>query len=177
MQKLSKALKNYIVDSVVMIVLGIIMMIWAKNSVQRIFQILGFGLIILGVLKWILYFIKKDPAERKFVDLIIGLVIIAAGIILFVRADPLTAYFPAIAGILLAYGAVLIICWAIELRMGPLSRFLNALILGIISLIFSVIVFVHPVFLLNVMIQTTGAGMFFEGIALLIVMIICRAKE
>ena len=40
--------------------------------------------------------------------------------------------------------------------------------LGIVTLILAVVVFVHPVLLANVMMQATGVSMIIEGVALMI---------
>lgn len=45
-----------------------------------------------------------------------------------------------------------------------------SLVLGIVSLVLAVVVFVHPTLLANLMMQTTGVAMIFEGISFLIVL-------
>ena len=44
------------------------------------------------------------------------------------------------------------------------------MILGIVTLVLAVVVFVHPAVLANLMMQATGIAMIVEGISLLIVM-------
>ena len=60
MKKISNALKNYIVDAILLIALGLVMLIWPQWSLQIIFKWVGIGLIITGLIKGLIYFTKKD---------------------------------------------------------------------------------------------------------------------
>ena len=172
MKDISKLFKDVVVDSIGLIILGLILVIWSKNSLTVLFQILGIGLIVIGVLKWVFYFFGKTQEKRSIFDLFVGLLMIAAGIVLFVKSEPLTQYFPAVCAILLGYGAIRMIIQAVKMRFETMPRFLIPLIFGIISLVISAIVFVHPVFLLDIMVQVAGGAMMIEGIFMLILLII-----
>lgn len=71
----------------------------------------------------ILYFFSKEQEKRSILDLAAGLVMIAGGIILFVRSEPLTKYFPAVSAVLLGYGAVRMLIQAVKARMEPMKKF------------------------------------------------------
>ena len=172
MNNLSKILKNVIVDAIGLIILGLVLIIWSEHSLTALFRAAGIILIAAGVLKWILYFFSKDQEKRSILDLAAGLLMIAGGIFLFVRSDPLTRYFPAVSAILLGYGAVRMIIQAVKSRMEPMKNFLLPLIFGIFSLVTAAIVFAHPVFLLDIMVQVTGGAMVIEGIFMLILLIL-----
>ena len=59
MKKVSNALKNYIVDAILLIALGLVMLIWPQYSLQIIFKWVGIGLIVTGLIKGLIYFTKK----------------------------------------------------------------------------------------------------------------------
>ena len=172
MKDISKLIKNLVVDALGLIILGLVLVLWSKYSLFVIFRIVGIGLIVIGVLKWVFYFFNKTAEKRSILDLLIGLVMIAVGIILFVKAEPLMRFFPAVSALLLGYGAVRMILQAVNMRMASMGKFLTPLIFGIVSLISSVIVFVHPVFLMNIMVQAAGGAMVIEGLFILILLVI-----
>lgn len=172
MKNTSKVLKNTIVDAVGLIILGLLLLIWSKHSLTAIFQITGIALIVIGILKWVFYFFDKEQKQRSIFDLVIGLIMIACGIFLFVRAEPLVDYFPAVSAIVLGYGAIRMITQAVNARMESMKKFLIPLIFGIILLVMATIVFVHPVFLLDIMVQVTGVAMMIEGIFMLILLLL-----
>ncbi len=170
MKKVSNALKNYIVDAVLLIALGLVMLIWPQWSLQIIFKWVGIGLIVTGLIKGVIYFTKKEKKERSVSDLMVGVAQLAAGIFVVVKAEFLAAHFPIVAAILLAYGAIVMIVRAVRIKDGNQNRFRLSLILGIVTLVLAVVVFVHPALLANLMMQTAGIAMIVEGISLLIVM-------
>ena len=58
MKKISAALKNYIVDAIALIVLGLVMVIWSDSALETIFRWVGIGLIVLGAIKGVSFFVK-----------------------------------------------------------------------------------------------------------------------
>ena len=172
MKDISKIFKNIVVDALGLIILGLVLVLGSKYSLSVIFAIIGIGLIVIGVLKWVFYFFNKEKEKRSITDLLAGLLMIGAGIVMIVRAEPLTTYFPAVSAILLGYGAVRMIIQAVKSRFESMPKFLLPLIFGIISLVISTVVFVHPVFLLDIMVQAAGGAMVIEGIFLLILLVI-----
>lgn len=168
MKKISAALKNYIVDAIALIVLGLVMVIWSDSALETIFRWVGIGLIVLGAIKGVSFFVKKK--DRSVIDLLVGIVQIAVGIFFAVKPDILAAHFPTVAAILLAYGAIVILIRAIRLKDGNRNTFILSLVLGIVCLVLAVIVFVHPSFLTDVMVPAAGVSMIVGGISLLIVL-------
>ena len=170
MKKASDALKNYIVDAILLIALGLVLLIWPQWSLRVIFKWAGIGLIAMGLIKGMIWLSKKEKKECGVHDLPVGILQLAAGIFAVVKAEFLASHFPIAAGILLAYGAVMMIVRAVRMKDGDQNRFRLSLILGIVTLVLAVVVFVHPVILANLMMQTTGIAMIVAGISLLIVM-------
>ena len=170
MKRVSNALKNYIFDAILLIALGLVMLIWPQWSLQIIFKWVGIGLIATGLIKGLIYFTKKDKNERSTPDLLVGIAQLAAGIFVVVKAEFLASHFPIVAAILLFYGAIMMIVRAVRMKDGDQKKFKLSLILGIVTLVLAVVVFVHPAMLANLMMQTAGIAMIIEGISLLIVM-------
>jgi len=170
MKRVSNALKNYIVDAILLIALGLVMLIWPQWSLKIIFTWVGIGFIVMGLIKGLIYFTKKEKKERSVSDLLVGALQLAVGIFAVVKAEFLASHFPIVAAILLAYGAIMMIVRAVRMKDGDQNRFRLSLILGIVTLVLAVVVFVHPAMLANLMMQTAGIAMIVEGVSLLIVM-------
>ena len=170
MKKVSNALKNYIVDAILLIALGLVMLIWPQYSLQIIFKWVGIGLIVTGLVKGLIYFTKKEKKDRSLPDLLVGILQIAVGIFTAVKAEFLASHFPIVAAILLAYGAIVMIVRAVRIKDGDQRKFILSLVLGIVTLVLAAVVFAHPAMLANLMMQTAGIAMIVEGISLLIVM-------
>ena len=170
MKKVSDKLKNYIFDAVLLIALGLVMLIWPQYSLKIIFKWAGIGFIIIGVIKCLTFFLKKDKKGRSIPDLLIGLLQIAVGIYAVVKADVLASHFIIVAAVLLGYGAIVMIIRALKLKNSAPKVFPLCFVLGLVTLVLAVIVFVHPVVLKDLMTETAGISLIVEGISLLIVM-------
>ncbi len=170
MKKVSDALKNYIVDAILLIALGLVMLIWPQWSLQIIFKWVGIGFIVMGLIKGLIYFSRKEKKERSVSDLLVGCLQLAVGIFAIAKAEVLASHFPIVAAILLAYGAIMMIVRAVKMKDGDQKTFILSLVLGIVTLVLAVVVFAHPAMLANLMMQTAGIAMIVEGISLLIVM-------
>lgn len=170
MKKMTNALKNYIVDAALLIALGLVMLIWPQYSLKIIFTWTGIGLLATGAVKAAIYFAKKNKENRRAASLLAGLLQIAGGIFAIVKAGFLAEHFPVAAGLLLGYGAMVMILRALRLKSGSSKAFPLCFGLGLISLVLAVVVFVQPALLAGRMIQTAGVSMIVEGIALLIVL-------
>lgn len=168
--KVSGALKNYIVDGAFLIVLGLAMTIWPTDSLAVFFICVGAALILMGVIKGILFFVRKEKEEKNIADLLIGILQIILGVILIVSKDFFITHTPLLVSVIMAYGAILMIVRAIKVRRGTTAKFMIAEILGILSLVYAAVVFSHPIVLEKVMIQTAGIGMMFVGLSLIIVL-------
>ena len=68
MKRISAALKNYIVDAVALFVLGLAMVLWSDAAIGTIFKGTGIGLLALGAIKAIGYFLKIRFFYRFFPD-------------------------------------------------------------------------------------------------------------
>ena len=102
--------------------------------------------------------------------MLVGGLQIAVGIFAIAKAEFLASNSLIVVAILLAYGAIVMIARAVRMKDGDQNKFRLSLILGIVTLVLAVVVFVHPAVLANLMMQATGIAMIVEGISLLIVM-------
>ena len=168
MKIIVKSLKNYIIDAILLIILGLFMLIKLGSTLITIYRILGIALLVPGALKVIFYFVKKD---KKSTDVLIaGIVQLIAGIVVLAKTEFFVAFFPAVAAVLLAYGAIIMLIRAWKLRNGERNIFIMALVLGIVTLILAGFILAHPTFIARVLMQATGVSLIVEGVALLLVL-------
>lgn len=59
---------------------------------------------------------------------------------------------------------------AIRIRNGSKNAFILSLVLGLVTLVLAVVIFLHPALIANILMQLTGIALIIEGLALLIVM-------
>ena len=170
MKKVSSALKNYIIDAILLIILGLVMVIWPEAALKTLFTWMGICFLVMGAVKAAVFFLKKDKEERSVPRLIVGIIQIIIGIFFIVKSDFLIAFFPTVEAIILAYGAIVMLIRAVKLRNENKNVFTLSLVLGIVALVLAIIVFFHPVLIADIMVQAAGVSMIIEGVSLLIVL-------
>ena len=160
--------KNWLLDAIVLIALGLILLLWPNGTLNTVFRLIGIGLLVLGAVRVLAFFLKKDKTDRSAIDLIIGIVQIALGIFLLAKPGFFVAFFPAVAAVLLACGAVVMIVRALRQRKYSRAGAALNLVLGIITLVLTLVILAHPVFLADILVQAAGIAMIAEGVFLLI---------
>ena len=96
---LKKLRLDYVVKAVVMVVIGIILAVWTKASLDFMARALAVLLVVIGAVFIISYFVKK---ERTFVisgGLVAGIIIAAIGGWIFINPGTFTDFIPKLFGI------------------------------------------------------------------------------
>ncbi len=168
-EKISKMLKSYFFDGFLLIALGVVMIVWPKQSLSILCDIIGAVIIVMGLIKLITFFAgKKEEKEAK--DLLVGIIQLALGTALIVKADFFITAFQIITAIILAYGAIVMLCHAIALRKIKGPMFVLSIIFGIITLVLAVIIFIDPAAFAEFKTQLHGISLIVEGLAMIIVL-------
>lgn len=90
---------DYVIKAAVMVVIGIILTVWTKASLDFMARALAVLLVVIGAVFIISYFVKK---ERTFVvsgGLVAGIIIAAIGGWIFVNPGTFTDFIPKLFGI------------------------------------------------------------------------------
>ncbi len=96
---LKKLKLDYVIKAVVMVVIGVILAVWSKASLDFMARALAVLLIVIGAVFIISYFVKK---ERTFIisgGLAAGIIVAAIGGWIFVNPGTFTDFIPKLFGI------------------------------------------------------------------------------
>ena len=99
--KLLKQLKwNLILLAVLFIALGVVLIVWPSATMTSICYILATILVLLGVV-FLIGYLRKDVIGIIYrCDLVIGLSLILAGVLVYIKVDKLTDLVPVVLGFL-----------------------------------------------------------------------------
>ena len=100
--KLLKQLKwNLILLAVLFIALGVVLIVWPSATMTSICYILATILVLLGVV-FLIGYLRKDVIGIIYrCDLVIGLSLILAGVLVYIKVDKLTDLVPVVLGFLI----------------------------------------------------------------------------
>ena len=106
--KLLKQLKwNLILLAVLFIALGVVLIVWPSATMTSICYILATILVLLGVV-FLIGYLRKDVIGIIYrCDLVIGLSLILAGVLVYIKVDKLTDLVPVVLGFLITISGLL----------------------------------------------------------------------
>ena len=169
------ALKSYLFDGILLIILGVVLVIWPDTSLSTFCALAGVVLAIMGLVKLVFY-LANVGGIRRWVDIPVGIVQFLLGASLVIWPTFFINLFQIVVGIVVVYGSLLLIIRAVQLRTmgGPL--FVSSVVFGILTLILGVIIIMNPAQFASIMVQLEGVALIVEGIALVAVMHTAKKK-
>ena len=163
---MKKLLKNTVVDAILLLILGIVLLVNPGGTLETLFRIIGVMLIIMGAVRIISFFVKKEKKDHSVPALIIGIIQALIGLILIEKPNLLISVWYKVAAVLIAYGAIVSLIRAVRQMKEKSSAAVATLILSIITLILAIVVFANPIALAAFYTQLIGVSFILDGITL-----------
>lgn len=163
---MKKLLKNTLVDAILLLILGIVLLVNPGGALDTVFKIVGLMLIVMGAVRIISFFVKKDKKDRSVPALIIGIIQAVIGLILIEKPDLFIAIWYKAAAVLIAYGAIVSLIRAIKQMKEKSSATVATMVLSIVTLIMAIVVFANPVAIAAFYTQLIGISFILEGVTL-----------
>ncbi len=161
--------KSYFLDGVLLVLLGLAMLLWPGESLRVLCTGIGIALAALGLIKLIV-FLAGRGGERSAGDLLVGLIQIALGAALILRADFFIGIFQIVTGVLLLYGSILMFVQAFLLRRTRGVLFVLALVFACVTAVLAVVILLNPVQFAAFITQLHGVSLIVEGAGMILVM-------
>lgn len=141
---LKKMYASYIFTSICFIVIGLLLFIKAESTIEIISYVLGGFIIAIGIVSFIRYFKMKDSEKLFRYDIVYGIVSTLAGLLLVLNPHALASIIPLILGIYITINGALKIQSAFMLKSYQNKSWITALVIGILTLIFGILLIFNP---------------------------------
>lgn len=166
MEKILKKVKaNVVFSSLLCAALGIVLVIWPDMSMQIVCAAIGVVLILTGVLKIMEYFISKDGSLYAQTNLIFGIVLTVVGVWIVLKPDQVLAIIPIIVGIIIVLHGINKLRQAVTLCKGQYDKWWIALILGLLTAGFGVLLICKPFAALDTAVMLIGLFLVYDGLS------------
>ena len=145
MEETIKKYSRYtILISLILIIISIFLIAKPSESLSAITIIIGAVITISGIVELISYFTSPKELKAFSLKLIIGVVLLALGIIVIVNASTINALFTAIIGIWIVIESIIKLQIAFNLRDLANSNWKVLVILSIITILVGVLIILNP---------------------------------
>lgn len=158
-----KARKSAVIMAAAYLALGVLMLVFPQVMQNLLMIILGLGALIYGIIKLIISFAGNGSLPYKAGDLLIGIVMTAAGAAVLIFRGSLLSFIPLIFGVFLVISAVEKVRDAMDARFFNSTHWWFNLALGILSLIFGIILVLRPGFVVRLSFRIIGIFLTIDG--------------
>ncbi len=161
-----------LIVSIIYILVGIFQ-IWFQEQLSQVFGYVLAALAIgVGIYRLVLYFIRNRTAPLLVLDLYTGILWFAFGILCFIRHEEMSAYLQNAFAIFLIAGGIIKMQNAVDLARLEIYRWWIILLLGFLSVAFSILLIVQPKFMESFQLLATGIFLLYDGISGLVTAIL-----
>ena len=155
---------NYILSSIITILLGIALVIFPRTSASVICMCLGVVLLICGVLNIISYFTQKDKIHFFEYDFLFGMVFSIVGLWLVLNPEAIIMILPVIFAIVIILHGLIELQNSLNLRRFDYNRWWVIFILALITVVLGVIMLANPFIAASTLVIFIGFSLIYNGV-------------
>ncbi len=166
MEGLLKKIKtNVVVSSALCVILGLVLVFRPGLSMRIVCTAVGVVLILSGAMRMIDYFTARDGSLFSQANLIFGIVLAVVGVWIVLKPDKVMAIIPIIVGIVIAIHGLHNLQQAVELWRDKYDRWWVALILGVLTVGFGVLLVCRPFAAIDTVVMMIGLFLIYDGLS------------
>ncbi len=166
MEGLLKKIKtNVVVSSALCVILGLVLVFRPGLSMRIVCTAVGVVLIVSGVMRMIAYFTARDGSLYSQANLIFGIVLAVVGVWIVMKPDKVMAIIPIIVGIVITIHGLHNLQQAAELWRDKYERWWIALILGVLTVGFGVLLVCRPFAAIDTVVMLIGFFLIYDGLS------------
>lgn len=152
---------SMILSALMCLALGVVLLVWPKETIDIFCKVLAAGLIIMGIVDLMSYFMNR--AVQAFSG-ILGLIVMLVGFWVFIKPERVEGIIPIVIGAILTIHAIQDIKLAIETKRNGYEKWWSMLIIASISLIFGVVCIINAIGVVKLAIQVVGVALIYDGV-------------
>ncbi|MFT3984686.1 MAG: DUF308 domain-containing protein [Lachnospiraceae bacterium] len=167
---------NTFLVSLLYVVLGVIMMLFPRSTMETLCYVFAGVLFLIGLVYTVSYF-KRNVVESYYrYDLVYGLVTILCGFLIIIKVDLLINLIPIIMGILIFGNGIIKLQHAIDLKRVNFSGWFYVLIFSLLCITIGTVLIFQPAFIADTVTIIIGISFAFSGITDLITLLLISKK-
>lgn len=163
MKEMLKRIKaDMILSAILCMIMGVVLFIWPDATIDIFCKVLSVGLIIMGTVYLVSFFInhRMNPFSGA-----LGLIVLLVGFWIFLKPESIASLVPIVIGVILVVHGVQDIKFAIESKQNGYEKWWTMLIVALVSLIFGVLCIIHAFGVAKLALQFIGAALVYDGIS------------
>ena len=162
---LKKIKANAIVSALMCIVLGIILVVWPGLTVCAVCMTIGFVLVAGGVNRLCGFIFGGDNSIYSRMNLITGVIVTLIGAWILFQPDTIIKLIPVLVGIIVIIHGINDLQQTVSLCQSRYDKWWVALILGLVTLGFGVLLIFNPFEAVETLVMFIGIFLIYDGVS------------
>ena len=164
MERILKKIKtNVIVSALICAGLGVILVVWPGLSVQVVCMAIGGVLVLNGLSRLLNFILNRDGSIFSQMNLVMGIIITVIGGWIQLQPGTIIAMIPILVGIIIVIHGINNLQQAVSLCQNRYDKWWIALLLGIVTIGFGVLLVFNPFAAVDTLIRFIGLFMIYDG--------------
>lgn len=164
MERILKKIKtNVIVSAFICIALGVILVVWPGLSVKVVCMAIGAVLVINGISRLLNFIFGRDGSMFSQMNLVMGIIITVIGGWILLQPGTIIAMIPILVGIIIVIHGINNLQQSVSLCQSQYDKWWVALILGIITIGFGILLIFNPFAAVDTLIRFIGLFLIYDG--------------
>ncbi len=165
MEFLKKMKLEYVLQAIVMIIIGIVLIVWTQASLDMMARALAVLLFVIGVIFIGTYLFKKQHTSFDSGQLIFGVIITAIGCWIFLNPGAFTDFIPKLFGVFILLSGVKNLMQTFSLIKYQYGYWWLSLIFAIITVILGGFLLFNPTSAKEIAVTVIGVFLVYDGIS------------
>lgn len=155
--------KNYIVNAVIMVVLGLVLVIWPDFLGEMLCYLLGGALILMGAIQLIGFLRGERFGLYNKFSMLMGIVLVLLGIWICAQPHIVLSIIPVVVGVLVILHGLMDIQYTLDIKRTGNTKWWIALIAAILTLVIGLVLVFKPFAAYETMMILLGVAMLYDG--------------
>lgn len=162
METLKRWKADMIASALVCVVLGVVLLIWPGETIDIFCKVLAIGLIVMGIVNILNYFMNKSIHPFGGV---MGTVVALVGVWIFVSPERIVSLVPIVIGVVLCIHGIQDMKLAFETKENGYEKWWTMMMIAVISLVFGIICISKAFGMVTLALQFIGIGLIYDGVS------------
>lgn len=161
MDTMKRIKADMFLSALVCVALGAVLLIWPAETIDIFCKVLAAGLIIIGVVNIVSYFINRNLHPFGAV---LGPIVVLVGVWIFARPESIVSLVPIVIGVMLCVHGVQDTKLAFETKANGYEKWWSMLLIALISLTFGILCIVNAFGIVTLALQFIGVALIYDGL-------------
>lgn len=155
--------RNYFVNAVIMVLLGLVLVIWPHILGVMLCYLLGGALVVMGIFQLIGFLRGERLGFYNKFNMLMGIVLVLLGIWICTQPHIVLSIIPVVVGIIVLFHGLMDIQYTFDIKKTGNSKWWIALIAAIITIVVGLMLVFNPFTAYEITMVLLGIAMLYDG--------------